>query len=150
MSFSISTGGPVWATMLMVAFLLALLFWIIRNHRLGEAAHGWHPVKATLLEVHIKTRSDDGVEESAPQIKYQYIFRGRTFTRKKLQYGDLWSTDYAESCAHVHGLHKGDVVDVLINPKKPGQSVLIPGYHGRLLPQVIGIVGLISLLLLVF
>jgi len=138
-----------WATTLMVAFLLAGLWWVLRSYRLGQAAHDWQAVKATILEVHIQERDDDGQQQSAPYIKYRYRFRQRSFTSTRLQYGDLWSSDYAESCAMIHGLHPDDDVQVLVNPARPGQVVVFPGYCGHLL-QEIGIMtaGMLLLLLI--
>jgi hypothetical protein len=135
--------------MLMVAFLLAALWWVLRSYRLGQAAHNWQPVKATILVVHIQERDDDGQQQSAPYIKYRYRFRNRHFTSTRLQYGDLWSSDYAESCAMIHGLHSGDDVQVLVNPGRPGQVVVFPGYCGHLL-QEIGIItaGILLILLI--
>lgn len=150
MSFSVSAGTEDWVIMLMVATLLGSLFWLLRTHRLGEAAHHWAPVKATLLEVHIKTRTDEDCgEESAPHVAYQYTFRGRTFTSQRVQYGDLWTTDYTESCALVRYLHTGDEIEVRVNPQNPKQVVLIPGYHGHLVGSV-GLIGLSIVVLLVF
>jgi hypothetical protein len=149
MSFSVSAGAEDWAIMLMVAILLGGLYWLLRTHRLAQAAHHWHAVKATLLEVHIKTRTyEDRGEESAPHIKYRYRFRQREFISKRLQYGDLWSSDYAESCAMIHGLHPGDEISVLVNPRNPKQVVVFPGYGGHLISEVLLLVTVSLVLLL--
>ena len=129
---TVSLGvGSNGAALLMVAFLLLILLQQIFYYRLGQAAHNWYTVTATLLECHVKFREDEGVEESLPHIKYRYRFKGRDFVRKRLQYGDLWSSDYAESSAMLCHLHTGATINVLINPKNPRQSVFLPGYHGN-------------------
>ena len=137
MSFSVNLASSDWAVVLMLLMVVVILIHHLYTHRLAQAAFDWHPVQAVLTEVFMKTRSDEGEEEHAPHVKYEYRFKGRVFTRKRLQYGNLWNTDYAVSSALLRSLRVGETVTVYINPHKPGQATIKPGYHGNIKVDVL-------------
>lgn len=73
---------------------------------------------------------DNGQDESRAVILYQYTIKGKQYTGNKVVHGDIWTSNFSDSCDDVIGMKKGSEITVYVNPKKPKISVLIQGYRG--------------------
>lgn len=123
-----------------------ILFWIlfisiflyeVYQILIGNLSNNWKSHPAKVIDVKIQTRTDDGVEEFRPKIKYQYRYMGSSYKGSKVKYGDLWSENYSKSNDMLCGVVIGSEINVFINPKRPNQSVLYRGYEGNVLWFVI-------------
>ncbi len=144
LSFSWSA---VWFHGLLLLVLLISLLAHWRAYHLSKAAVHWHPVSAQVLEVFVKTRVNDGEEEHAPYVKYSYRFKGRQFTCKRVQYGQLWSADYFLSAEMIAPIRLKQKLPVLVNPRSPNQSTIYAGYHGHIGWHVAGHLFFMSVVL---
>lgn len=132
-----------WWHYLMLLFFLGVLVYEIKHFLAAKASHHWLNLDAVVDKVFIDERENEGTLESLPRIEYRYHYKGRHYQGKRIQYGQLWSEDYGESCKHIRNLKKGSLINIKVNPNKPSQSTVNPGYSGEITLMVVLLVAVV-------
>ena len=126
---------------LAIIILTLLILYEVRSYLMGCASKKWRKRVGKVQTVFVKTREyhDDGdyKEESSPKVKYVYSVSNTQYVSSRYAYGNLWFRDYGDAALKVSGINVGQKVDVYINPRNPRQSVLVTGYVGNFLINLI-------------
>jgi len=121
------------AKLLFIVLLWGLLLYELYIYRKGRLSKMWRQHPAKVMDIGVKTRNDEGAEESRPFIKYEYYFLGSRYFGSRFSYGDMWSRNYGASSSSILGITRGEEVLIYVNPQSPRQSVFENGYKGHIL-----------------
>ena len=113
-------------------FLIIIIFYETLMYLRGKSSESWKPYSASVAKLGIDVREDeDGTEESQPIILYEYTINKTLYKGKKIIYGDIWTTNYGDSCDDLMGIKVGSKITVYVNSKNFNMSVLKQGYRGN-------------------
>lgn len=122
----------IYGKILFWALSIAAFFYELYQFLMGRASKKWQRLPAEVIGVKVKTRVDDGVEESKATIEYKYFYRNSLYRGNKVKYGNWWSRNYGEAAKKVAGVIEGGEIKIFVNPVRPSQSVVYSGYEGNI------------------
>lgn len=113
-------------------FFVVVIFYEILMYLRGKSSESWRQHPARVVKLGIKVREgDDGSDESQPFIQYEYTINKTLYKGRKVVYGDIWTSNYGDSCDEIQFLKVGSEITVYINPKNFNMSVMKQGYRGN-------------------
>lgn len=124
--------SPVALPLLIAAGAAVMAGLQARRIVLGRASLQWPTVEGTVLDARFdeKTlRDEDGGETTAysAHLHFQYFVKGRRYLSRHFTYRPVGSLGQRDAYALLQGLHRGKVVAVHYDPRRPGRAVVLPG-----------------------
>jgi hypothetical protein len=114
-----------------VLFTVGGLFLVglaVRNMFRGSASRRWPQAPGRILRSVVLVEKDpDGSEGFMPQVEYEYVVGRTTYRGMRLRYGQIGSASRRRAKRVIARYQAGASVSVFVDPRNPGNAVLIPG-----------------------
>ena len=109
--------------------MLAGLLWMIGRSRSGTQSERWSKVRARVEKIEIHRGHDDETGDYFyPRITYAYDYDGRRYRSSRISFNEVSDATYDAAMQRWTGITAGSAITVRVNPDKPSQAVILPGY----------------------